>query len=110
MLRMYIMLRAPTKPMAVLASIALVDLVVTAFLYQTGWIVELNPLMRPLLEHSTWVFALVKFSIVAVAYFVLQWYRRIDEEFVNRIATAGSLAYIALWTTWFLSGLILSLI
>jgi len=96
--------------LAVLVSIAFLDLVITALLYQTGWIVELNPLMRPLLERSLWLFAFVKFSTVGVAYVVLQWYRKIDEDFVNRVATAGSLAYVALWTTWFLSGMILSLI
>lgn len=93
--------------MAVLVAIALMDLIVTALLYQTGWIVELNPLMRPLIERSPWFFAMVKFSTVAIAYVVLQWYRRMDEEFVNRIATAGSVAYVALWSTWFLTGLIL---
>jgi hypothetical protein len=82
--------------------IGLLDLVSTAVLYSLGLIVELNPLMSPLLETHPLVFAVVKLATLGAAFAAMQWYRRIDERFVHRIASAASVAYVSIWTVWFL--------
>lgn len=73
----------------------------TAWLHSCGLIVELNPLMRPLIERSEWLFAAVKAMTLVLGWMALVWYARQNREFVRRAAAFGTLAYLAIWTSWF---------
>lgn len=94
----------PTRALLLLLSIGAIDLVTTAALYSQNMIEEMNPLMRPLLETSVWLFVLVKGMTLALAYFFMV--RNCDQyrEFVRRACLAGSVAYVLIWTVWFLRG------
>lgn len=95
------MLRArPPVPVLLLMAVGLSDLVLTAVLYEAGLIVELNPLMRPLIQSSTLLFVAVKLATLVVAYVGLQVYGRIEPIFVRRAAWIGTFAYVALWIGW----------
>jgi hypothetical protein len=92
----------PTKSLVVLLAIGLIDLVSTAVLHSKGMIVELNPLMKPLITQSEWLFALVKGFTIGAAWGTLAWYAQQNKEFVAKACTVGSAAYILIWLTWFL--------
>ncbi|MDK3156357.1 DUF5658 family protein [Kamptonema cortianum] len=94
----------PTRALALLLTIGFVDLVLTAVLHKQGLIVELNPLMRPLIERSEWLFVLVKASTLILAWVVMYHYSRTHLEFVRKAATIASVAYLLIWTTWFIAG------
>ena len=91
----------PTRSVAFLLSIGLVDLISTAVLHRQGLIVELNPLMRVFIEQSEWLFAFVKGLTLGAAWGALAWYARTDKNFVNKASTVGSLAYVLIWCSWF---------
>lgn len=95
---------APTRSILLLMSIGFIDLLSTAVLHAQGRIVELNPLMRPLIEHSEWTFASVKGSVLLIAWAAMVYYARIDKEFVRRCCLLGSVAYSILWVVWFVAG------
>jgi hypothetical protein len=94
----------PTRALALLMGIGVLDLISTAYLHAHGLIVELNPLMRPLIEHSEFTFAAVKGMTLLVAYAVMVWYARTNLAFVRRVCTWGSGAYLLIWVVWFLKG------
>jgi len=98
----------PTRALAVLLAIGLVDLISTAVMHQQGMIVELNPLMRVLIERSEWLFAFVKGGTLVIAWAALVWYSKTNKDFVHKACVAGSVAYMAVWTTWFITGSIMS--
>jgi hypothetical protein len=85
--------------------IGFVDLFATAVLHQRGLIVELNPAMRPFIERSEWLFAFVKAGTLVGAWVVMARYARINVEFVHKACLIGSLAYVAVWTSWFFGAL-----
>lgn len=85
-------------------AIGFTDLIATAVLHSQGLIVELNPIMRPLIERNEWLFAAVKGATLLLAYFVMAKYCQTHREFVRRAALAGSLAYAVIWTVWFATG------
>ena len=64
----------PSKSLAVLIAIGVIDLIATAMLHAQGLIVELNPIMRPVIESSEWLFALVKGSTLLIAYLTMMQY------------------------------------
>ena len=93
----------PTKALILLVAIGLIDLVVTAVLHAQGLIVELNPLMRPLIERSEWLFAAVKFATIFFAWAAMVSYAPKNLRFVRNVCLLGSVAYIVVWCTWFFS-------
>lgn len=94
----------PSRALALLLGIATLDLVVTAVLHSHGLIVELNPLMRPLIEHSEWLFSLAKGSTIVSVYCVMRWYGQANRRFVRNASLAGALAYVVVWGLWFAAG------
>jgi len=94
----------PTRALALLLTIGFVDLVATAVLHANGLIVELNPLMKPLIERSEWLFAFVKALTLVGAWFVMARHARVNRNFVRLAALAGSAVYVMVWVTWFFSG------
>jgi hypothetical protein len=95
----------PTKSLGFLLIIGFTDLIVTAWLHAHGLIVELNPLMKGLIERSEWLFALVKGSTLIFTWVVLALYAREHREFVRKACLVGSLCYLIIWTTWFLGAM-----
>lgn len=93
----------PSRSVAMLLGIGLVDLIVTAVLHANGMIRELNPFMRYFIEQSEWLFALVKGMTLITAWLALVSYARVNLPFVRRAAFAGSCVYLLIWTVWFLS-------
>ena len=96
-------LLCPTRALLLLMGIGFVDLVVTAALHANGQIVELNPLMRPLIEHSEWLFAAVKGFTLLAAWGVMAWYAQKNLDFVRKSCLLGSGVYLIVWSTWFLA-------
>lgn len=84
--------------------IGFTDLVMTAVLHSQGLIIELNPLMKPLIEHSEWSFAFVKGLTLLAAWFVMWKHSRVNLAFVRRMALIGSGVYLVVWTVWFVIG------
>lgn len=78
-------------------------MVSTAILHRYGLIVELNPLMRPIIERGEWLFVGAKGATLVVAWVVMAWYCRHNREFVNRACLVGGAAYLAIWAGWFLA-------
>ena len=82
----------PTRALLLLLGIGFVDLLMTAVLHANGMIVELNPLMRPLIEESEWLFAFVKSMTLIAAWCALAWYwgaRSISRAMRDTRATGG---------------------
>ncbi len=91
----------PNKSLILLITIGLTDLVATAMLHAQGLIVELNPIMRPVIEHGEWTFALVKGLTLLVAYMTMAQYARQNSVFVGKVSKLGILAYTGIWLVWF---------
>lgn len=91
----------PTRWLVVLIGIGFLDLFVTAVLHANGAIVELNPLMRPLIEQSEWLFATVKATTLFAAWVVLAWYAKQNLSFVRKTCCISAAAYFAIWCCWF---------
>lgn len=86
----------PTRALALLLAIGIIDLIVTATLYARGLIEERNPLMAGLLAHSEWSFILVKAATLVFAWRVLSRHAKFDLRFVRRISLCASGAYLAI--------------
>jgi hypothetical protein len=82
-------------------TIGFVDLVLTVLLYRNGLIVELNPLMRPLIEQSEFLFAVVKSATLLVTWAFMCAYAKTHHSFVRKASMVGSAAYLVLWVSWF---------
>ncbi|HRD30999.1 MAG TPA: DUF5658 family protein [Fimbriimonadaceae bacterium] len=95
----------PTRALLLLLGIGFVDLVMTAVLHAGGHITELNPLMKPVIETSEWLFALVKGMTLVGAWLVMLKYSDTHLNFIRRACLAGSAAYVVIWTGWFVSSL-----
>lgn len=94
----------PTPWLCLLLGIGLVDLIATALLHQHGLIIELNPLMKPIIETSEWLFALVKGLTLVLAWVVILKHATTHLEFIKKACAAGSFAYMTIWTVWFIAG------
>lgn len=92
-----VLLRKPPIELILLITIGVLDLASTVILYMLGLIVELNPIMRPLLETSPALFTAVKMATLIAAYIVLQMYRSVDESFVKKASLYGTVAYVSVW-------------
>lgn len=93
----------PTRALGALMFIGFLDLFMTAVLHAKGQIVELNPLMRPLITQSEWLFVGVKGLTLVAAWIAMVWYARQNLRFVRQVCLAGSVAYLFIWTTWFIA-------
>ncbi|MEZ0325336.1 MAG: DUF5658 family protein [Fimbriimonas sp.] len=91
----------PNKSLILLICIGLIDLVATAMLHARGLIVELNPIMRPVIEHSEWAFALVKGVTLLIAFITMSQYARQNSVFVGKASKIGILMYTGIWIVWF---------
>ena len=80
------------------------DLIVTAVLHAKGLIRELNPLMKPIIEQSEWLFVLVKGMTLVIAAVGLIWYGQQNRAFVRKACLVGSAAYLMVFTIWFVKG------
>lgn len=94
----------PTRALALLLLIGLVDLVATAVLHAQGKIIELNPIMKPIIEHGEWLFALVKGSTLVLGWYFLAQYAKTHLNFVRNACLLGAVAYVGIWTVWFVNG------
>lgn len=94
----------PSRAIYLLLGIGLLDLITTAVLHAQGKIQELNPLMKPLIEQSEWLFVLVKGATLVAAAIGLIWYGRQNREFVRKACILGSFAYLMVFTVWFIKG------
>lgn len=65
--------------------------------------------MRPLIERSEWLFALVKGLTIAGVYFAMRHYGQENRTFVRKAALVGSAAYIVIWSVWFATGTLANL-
>ena len=79
------------------------DLAVTAILHSKGLIVELNPLMRPFIQRSEWLFAIVKGSTLIAGWAALAWYAKTNADFVRKLSLMASAAYVTIWLAWFIA-------
>lgn len=93
----------PTRALVLLLAIGFVDLLMTAVLHANGLVVELNPLMRPLLEESEWLFAIVKSFTLVAAWCALAWYAKQNLRFVRQVCLLSSALYLMIWSAWFLA-------
>ncbi len=73
-------------------------------LHARGQIIELNPLMKPLIEQSEWLFVAVKGLTLVAAFVGLVWYGRQNKSFVRLACIVGSVAYLTVFTLWFVKG------
>lgn len=96
----------PTRALFLLMAIGFIDLVATAVLHHNGLIVELNPLMKPIIEYSEWLFAAVKGMTLLLAWAVMVKHFKTHGEFVRKAAFAGACAYACIWVLWFVGGTI----
>lgn len=84
-----------------LMLIGFADLVSTAVLHANGLIVEMNPLLRPIIEQSEWLFAAVKGATLLAAYIAMIIYARHRPEFVQRASRLGIFLYVGIYVVWF---------
>lgn len=94
----------PTRALLLLLGIGFVDLVVTAVLHAQGLITELNPIMKPLIETSEWLFAAVKLGTLVLGWYLLSRYAKTHLAFVRNACLGGSALYLTIWTIWFIRG------
>ena len=94
----------PTRSIALLMLIGFADLISTAMLHQRGLIVELNPIMRQLLDQGEWLFILVKSATLVAAWFALCWYSKHNVRFVRTACLWASATYLFIWVSWFTIG------
>lgn len=93
----------PTRALVLLLLIGFVDLLMTAILHANGMVVEMNPLMRPLIEQSEWLFAVVKSMTLIAAWLALAWYAKQNLGFVRKVCLLSSALYLIIWSAWFLA-------
>ena len=98
------MLSVPLRSLILLMSIGLIDLISTAVLHAQGLIVEMNPVMRVFIDRSEWLFVAAKGSTLVLAFYVISRYIKSHPKFVHKACLWGSGAYVALWSTWFITG------
>jgi hypothetical protein len=60
--------------------------------------------MKPLIEYNEWLFVLVKGLTLVIATVGLIWYGRQNPRFVRQACIMGSIAYLTVFTIWFVRG------
>lgn len=94
----------PSRAVILLLFIGLVDLISTAVLHSRGLITEMNPVMKPIIETSEWLFAFVKGATLLLAWLFMMRYAANHKAFIRKACLSGSAAYVAIWCLWFFSG------
>jgi len=94
----------PTRALAALLAIGLLDLVATAILHAQGQIEELNPVMAPVIAGGEWRFVAVKSATLAFAWLILARRAKDAPTQVRRACLWGCAAYLCLLGGAFLSG------
>jgi hypothetical protein len=94
----------PSRAIALIVLIGLIDLVSTAWLHATGQIVEMNPVMRIFIDKSEWLFVLVKGLTLVLGWMLLVHHAKVNKVFVRRACLLGSVAYMGIWLVWFVHG------
>ena len=70
-------------------------------MHSKGLITELNPVMKPLIEQSEWLFALVKGGTLVLAWELMRRQCATNQQFVRRACLIGAGIYLILWSSWF---------
>jgi hypothetical protein len=91
----------PDAGLIILIGIGFLDLLSTAIWHSKGQIVELNPLLSPIIERSEWLFAAVKGSTLLAAYFAMIAYAQKKPEFVRKASRIGIVLYVGIYVIWF---------
>ena len=91
----------PTRTIALFMAIGFIDMATTAVLHAQGRIIELNPIMRFLIEQGEWLFCIGKGLTLVAGWAALAHYAKVNLPFVRRAAIWGSGAYLAVWMAWF---------
>lgn len=65
----------------------------------------MNPLMRPLIERSEWLFSAVKALTLVACWIAMAQYTKVNRQFVRQASLIGSAVYLTVWTSWFLGSL-----
>lgn len=60
--------------------------------------------MRPIIDESEWLFAIVKGATLVLTYWLLTKHSKTHLDFIKRACQTGCAAYLLLWITWFVSG------
>lgn len=94
----------PSRAIALLLAIGVLDLIVTTWLHATGTIVEMNPIMRTFIDRSEFLFVVVKGMTLLVGYLMLVRFARTNIDFVRKACLAGSVVYVLVWLAWFIHG------
>lgn len=94
----------PTKSLAILLLIGIIDLISTAVLHSKGMIVELNPVMKPLIETSEWLFVGVKGMTLVLAWLLIVRFYEQSPRFAARACAIGCWVYCGIWLVWFIKG------
>lgn len=94
----------PTRWLIALLAVGLVDLVSTAVMHRMGLIRELNPIMKPIIEESEWLFALVKGGTLFGMWYIVHRFSKTHLKFIRQACMVGTGAYLILWVVWFTSG------
>lgn len=89
-----------TPGVVVLSVLALTDMVTTLYWSASGRMVELNPLMRPLLETSPAAFAIAKLATVAALLAAVAVSYQGREQFCRTATAWGAGAYALIWSAW----------
>lgn len=66
--------------------------------------VELNPLMRPLLNVGPWQFSAVKIAGLLLLWIVIRAHFDKNERFCRAACATGAALYGGIWTVWAIVG------
>ena len=94
----------PSMPLAILLLIGFVDLVSTAVLHRMGLVTELNPVMKPLIDRSEWLFVMVKGATLLLAWAFITRFAKDNQRFVNTLCSIAITCYLLTWIVWFIHG------
>jgi hypothetical protein len=78
-------------------------MVSTAALHAQGKIVELNPMMAPVIDRSEWLFVLLKSATLVAGGIALNRLAKTHKRFVPAACIGASAMYVTVWATVFLS-------
>jgi len=95
----------PSRALALFLLIGFADLAITAVLHAQGRVQELNPIMRPFIQRSEFLFAFVKGGTLIAGWVALAWYAKYNRLFVRKLSLLASGAYVTVWLVWFLATL-----
>lgn len=80
-----------------LTGICTADTIITAVLWCTGHIEEVNPLMSAMLRCSVALFCFAKLGVLLPLAALVEWYRKYNPVFVKRAMRLGIAAYMGIY-------------